>query len=105
MKTLLENKWVKRFLKFVHNRGKGILDKVDLGFLNSLFENLKSMRGRPPVYRSEQNFKAVVYGYAHGKYEATEIARLMKDAVARVHACMHATRNLSGGISRSYLYP
>ena len=83
LNALLENKWVKKFLKLVHNRGKGILDKVDLGFLSSLFQKLKSRRGRPPVYMPEQNFKAVLYGYAHEKYQATEIARLMRDAVAR----------------------
>jgi transposase len=83
LKTLLENKWVKSFLKFVHNRGKGILERVDLGFLNDLFQKGESERGRPPTYRPEQNFKAVVYGYAQGKYEATEIARLMEDGVAR----------------------
>jgi transposase len=81
LKTLLENKYVKRFLNFVHNRGKGILDMVNLGFLNDLFP--RSRRGRPPTYLPEQNFKAVLYGYAHEKYEATEIARLMEDGVAR----------------------
>jgi len=81
LKTLLENKYVKSFLKFVHNRGKGILDMVNLGFLDDLFPG--SSRGRPPAYLPEQNFKAVVYGYAHEKYEATEIARLMEDGVAR----------------------
>jgi len=81
LRTLLENKYVKSFLKFVHNRGKGILDMMNLGFLNDLFP--RSRRGRPPTYLPEQNFKAVVYGYAHEKYEATEIARLMEDGVAR----------------------
>lgn len=81
LKTLLENKYVKRFLNFVHNRGKGILEMVNLGFLNDLFP--RSRRGRPPTYLPEQNFKAVLYGYAHEKYEATEIARLMEDGVAR----------------------
>lgn len=56
---------------------------MDLGFLNSLFQKLKARRGRPQVYLPEQNFKAVLYGYAYEKYQATEIARLMKDAVAR----------------------
>jgi transposase len=94
LRTLLENRWVKRFLKFVHNRGKGILERVDLGFLNGLFQKLKSRRGRPQVYRPKQNFKAVLYGYAHGKYQATEIARLMKDGVAR-SVCGYLERNPS----------
>lgn len=83
LKTLLENKWVRRFLRLVHNRGKDILERVDLSFLGQVFTRLKSKRGRPPRYQAESNFKAIVYGYAQGKLHATEVARLMEDGVAR----------------------
>ena len=85
LKALLENRWVKRFLRLVRNRGKEILGRVDLSFLNSLFQR-PGKRGRPPIYNPEQNFKAVIYGYANGRHQATEIARLREDGVARV-AC------------------
>jgi len=81
LRSLLENRWVKRFLRFVRNRGKEILERVDLGFLDSLFKRA-GRRGRPPVYTPQQNFKAVIYGYANWRHHATEIARLMEDGVA-----------------------
>lgn len=92
-KTLLENRWVKSFLRFVRNRGKEILDKVDLSFLDSLFHG-PGRRGRPPVYKPEQSFKAVLYGYANGRHQATEMARLMEDGVARA-ACGYLHRTPS----------
>lgn len=78
LKTLLDNSWVKRFLRFVRNRGKTILERMDLGLLDSLLQR-QGKRGRPPVYKPEQNFKAIIYGYANGKHRATKIARLMED--------------------------
>lgn len=83
LKALLENKWVKWFLRLVHNRGKEILERVDLGFLSQVFEGLESKRGRPLKYQTESNFKALVYGYAQGKRCVTEVARLVEDGVAR----------------------
>ena len=89
LKSLLDNRWVKRFLKFLRNRGKEILERVDLGFLDSLFQR-QGKQGRQPVYEPEQNL-AIIYWYANGIHHATEMARLMEDGVARA-ACGYLQR-------------
>lgn len=79
------NNLVEELKKLVKDRGKEILGAVDFKAIEKHLQRLepKTKRGRPPTYSRMEKFKAVLYGFAHGRYNACAIAREVDSFLAR----------------------
>ncbi len=57
-----ESLGLRQFINFLQTRGSQVVEAVDRGFVDDLYEkSRKTRRGRPPVYKASQKLKAWVY--------------------------------------------
>jgi len=83
LKSLFDNKWVKKLIKFTQNEDK-LLNSVNLDFIDRLVEqDKKTKRGRKREYKLSQIFKLAVDGFRNGRTTATEIARFAQDILVK----------------------
>ena len=93
LKSLFDNKWVKKLIKFTQKEDK-LLNSVNLNFIDKLVEqDKKTNRGRKREYKLSKIFKLVIDGFRNGRTAATEIARFAQDIL--VKAKHELNRNIS----------
>ena len=83
LKSLFNNKWVKKLIKFAQREDK-LLNSVNLNFVDKLAEqDKKTNRGRKREYKLSKIFKLVIDGFRNGRTAATEIARFAQDILVK----------------------
>lgn len=93
LKSLFNNKWVKKLIKFTQKEDK-LLNAINLDFIDILFEKQKkTKRGRKKLYKLSKTFKLVIDGFQNGRTAATEIARFAQDIL--IKAKHELNRNIS----------
>jgi transposase len=83
MTTTSINNLVDELKKLIKDRGREIIENIDFGPIEKILKRLKPKRGRPPTYSRLEKLKAVIYGFAHGKYNACAIAREVDSFLGR----------------------